>query len=286
MNDIFRKFSFFFFSAFFCFSSITASALDSCEDVCCDDEPYLIDTCYSSTPLNECAWSISIRGGIAPTAWLNRGDAYIVIPASVPPVISIGRVKSYNDLFDLPWVAGLELAYNSTGNTQVFVEGVFRSSPNKNSIKRTVEGATPVVVTERMDDAKTWFGYLGARQYFNRDWICDSVAPYIGFKAGFVHHDKIRMKFFENSDKKGSFTLFEATTGVSAGVFLGLDCALMESLSLQLQGDLLVSQAIQGKRNIPLPVISNDNRVVTNIIAGRVNSEVSFPITVALRYSF
>ncbi|MFA6916704.1 MAG: hypothetical protein WC222_09940 [Parachlamydiales bacterium] len=282
MTDLLRKFAFIALTTL-CFSStMHADEFDCCNDPCID-EVCVLEAPYCGTPLNEGNWNISIKGGIAPSIWMNRGNGYVVIPTNVPPVLSSGQVKSYQDLFDMPWAAGLEIAYNSTGHTQYFIEGLYRCSPNKTVLTRTFPD-TQITIRETMDDGKDWFGYFGVRQFFCRDWICDSVAPYIGFKAGFVHHQKIRIKVTENASKAGSFTLFESTTGVSAGLFLGLDCALMECLSLQLQSDVLVSQAIQGKRNIVLPAVVENG--ATNIIAGRVNTEITFPITVALRYSF
>lgn len=298
-----RKFSFSFLALSCFILPIHASEVD-----CLDDDTYLIeDDCYCSTPIKQGEWNISIKGGIAPTTWLNRRNEYVVsINQQNTPIVTSKNIGSFEDNFDMPWTASVEVAYNISDYSQIFVEGSYKSAPNKKSTKKEVDG---IKLRERTDDAHDWSGYFGVRQFFCRDWVCDSVAPYIGFKAGFVNHQKINTHFYvgkvaqnqnQNQNQNeaqnkpqivyneiGKQVQFQSTTGISAGAFIGLDCALMESLNIQLQIEVIASQPIQGRQNVEFPGSRTlQPGEITNIMAGKINSELTFPITVGLRYSF
>jgi hypothetical protein len=227
-----------------------------------------------------------VKGGVVPTTWNNRGTIYAVNPSLLVPVFSIGKTPKFNDVFDLPWTVGLELGYNTSDHTQVFLEANYLSAEGKrhSHFLDTLD----LTFTHHHHNAQAWTGYIGARYYFDRCWLCDRVAPFLGFKAGFIHHKKAHSTVEINGVEVGSSSFFLGQTGVSAGAQLGFDIQVWDCLSAVLNFEVVFSQSRRTNNNIPLvfPVGAAPIGGITNLNVGSLGREVSYPITLGLRYEF
>lgn len=250
---------------------------------CCDWNA--CNTCCPG-PLNECHFSVLVRGGVVPTTWTNRGTIYAIAPSIPPFVFSIGKTPKFDDVFDLPWTVGLELAYNTSDHTQVFLEADYISAEGKRHSH--FEDTLGITFAHRHHNNQTWTGYIGARYYFDRCWLCDRVAPFLGFKAGFVHHKRTHNSLSINGVDVDSGSFFGGQTGVSAGAQLGFDVQIWDCVSAVLNFEVVFSQSRRTNNNIPIvfPVGAAPIGGITNLSVGSLGREVSYPITLGLRYEF
>lgn len=246
-----------------------------CEDVCC----------YPG-PLTECAFSVLVKGGVVPTTWHNRGTIYAVNPTVAPPIVfSIGKTPKFDDVFDLPWTVGGEVAYNVSDRAQVFLEANYLNAEGKRH-SHTIDG-TNLVLSHRHRDASAWTGYLGARYYFSRSWLCDRVAPFVGFKAGFIHHKRANSHVQIAGIDVSTQSFFLGETGVSAGAQIGLDVQIWDCIYAVLNFEVVFSQARRVNNNIVIvPPVGAGVGGITNLNVGCLGKEVSYPITLGLRYQF
>ncbi|MFA6914941.1 MAG: hypothetical protein WC222_00960 [Parachlamydiales bacterium] len=248
---------------------------DNCNS-CCET----VDPCCYQGPLCEGGWSILAKGGIDPIHWTERGKVWLTVPAAVPAVFSVSRTAKFRNQFELPYIVGGEIAYNLSDNAQLFVEANYIHGKGKtfNFIAGTF------VVSEVNDDYEAWSGYIGGRYYFSRSWICDRVSPFVGLKAGFVNHRQVKygLSLFGTFIEKDPY--YVGKSGVSAGVQLGFDILITDALSAVLNLEAVASQGPRANRNNEFdPVLTGG---LTNVNIGQVGTEVSFPITLGLRYTF
>lgn len=249
---------------------------DNCNSCCDQPEP----CCVVPGPLCEGGWSILAKGGIDPIHWTERGRVWLTVPALPVPVFSVSRTAKFDKQYDLPYIVGGEIAYNFSDSAQLFIEANYINGKGKTF--NFVAGAFNV--SEVNDDYEAWSGYIGGRYYFSRSWICDRVAPFVGLKAGFVNHRRSDYALSLGGVFIDKDPYYVGKTGVSAGVQLGFDVAICDNFSAVLNLEAVASQGPRANRNNELdPVLTGG---LTNVNIGQVGTEVSFPITLGLRYTF
>lgn len=272
---------------------MTVSAWDSCEPDCCFTTCNPCDPCCECPPaLCEGRWSVMVRGGVAPTNWTEHGNAFLTVPFS-PFVVSLGNADKFNKIFDTPWLVGAEIAYNISCSAQVYIEGNYVQATGKKFNHEVLLNDFTYDFRNHFKDYSVWTGYLGARYYFCRSWLCDRVAPFVGFKAGFISHKKTHHTLhIENFPVVGGTAEEvlvsdgdhnDTITGVSAGLSLGFDIKVTECLSAVLNFEFVASQPPRARHDNELP----ENRLgASHLSFGALGTEVSFPITLGLRYEF
>src|SRR5262249_2749356 len=120
-------------------------------------------------------------------------------------------------------------------------------------------------------------GYFGARYYWDR-WF-NQLSFFLGAQIGLTHHRSSRADFtifLVNPTQTVTFTdieLFRQNTKISGGVNFGFDICY-NNWSLVINGEIIVSSGPRGMEN------------QSNVILGNVETEVRFPITVGIRYTF
>lgn len=257
-------------------SSCCAPKVDSCctIDPCCS-----IDPCCCG-PLSEGSFSILVKGGVNPTHWSERGRVWLTFPANVPAVVSFNRTPRFKDQFDTPYIVGGEIAYNFSCQAQLFFEANYIRADGKNH--STSGGQVPV--SFGFGNYEAWNWYLGGRYYFDRSWLCDRVSPFLGLKAGFVNHREVRYDLTVNDVFIERDVYIHGKSGVSIGAQIGFDVQICDNISAVLNFEAVATAGPRTNRNNVVDPLLNGG--VTNVNVGPVGTEVSFPITLGVRYTF
>ena len=243
-------------------------------------------SCYECgcNPLYCGAWDLQLQGGVAPILWRNRGDILGVSCATstTSPLLALFQTPKFNKLHKTPWVVGGQIGYHWSDNARMYVE--FNYSQAKG--KTDAEFATSVTGLNAfltLDKYKVFDAYVGARYYWDR-W-CDRVAFFLGGKVGITHHKRQDVSLravLGQTTSTLNFRAFDSNTVVSGGADFGLDFCFCGNWSFVITGSVLASC---GPRAARFHVV-NPQLGITDLIVGGIGSELRFPVTAGVRYSF
>lgn len=290
-----------FFLAPLLAGSINADSYRQDRDECCRPS-----CCYECgcNPLYCGALDLQVQAGVAPILWRDRGVFNTVICplADISSVGSLFNIPKFRTFFHIPWIVGGQVGYALSDNIRVYLEANYVQASAKNNVLLSTVGITPsVAILFNNGKYKLFDAYVGIRYYFDR-W-CDMVSLFVGMKAGVLHHNRTRFApTITVTPAAGivipTIDLFVRSTVPSGGLNVGLDFCLCGCWSLALTAELVASCGPKSNENIPfgqpgasctaiafqptLPAVPGLN----NILIGHIGTELRFPITASLRYSF
>lgn len=267
-----------------------------------DERYYSYD---DSAALLDCgSFNLLVHGGVAPTLWRHRGDfsAVSCFASSVPDVnesiIPLFSFPQFKKFFHVPWIVGGQIGYAFSSCSEIYVEVNYRQASRRDFAINNV-----VIPNDLVNIAFT-FGnkyraidaYVGARMYWGRYW-CDRAALFVGAKFGFVHHKSIDFSYSitpQNvpaqlalvSPSEVSFTT--RRTAPAGGANIGLDWHYGCGFSIVLMAEVVATCAPRTNGNIPLVNTCTQlpSIVPNNLLLGSLGTELFFPITLGLKYSF
>ena len=150
----------------------------------------------------------------------------------------------------------------------------------------------PQTVTFAITNYRLYNFYAGSRYYFNR-W-CRSISLFLGGKIGVIHHQRVNLNTLTIAAPELAPVnviptapvpqLFKNNILISGGVNAGLDCCFYDHWSVVVTGEVVAQCGPKTNSNIALAMIEPIS--ATNIIIGQIQTELCFPITVGIRYSF
>lgn len=274
------------------------------DDVYYENRDCCPSSCYECgcNPLYCGAWDLQIHGGVAPIVWRKRDAILGVSCASVftSPILPLfDEVPKFKDFFKTPWYVGGQVGYHWSDNTRLYLEFNYSQARRKSDPDFTtlpIPPVTTVGVPVRLEFSKykVFDAYVGARYYWDR-W-CDRVAFFLGGKVGLVHHKGVDSRLvagiangvpvFEAND----IGIFRRNTNVSGGVNFGLDVCFCGNWSFVLTGEVVASCGPRAVQVIPLaatvvipPFTAGGLRA---FLPGHIETELRFPVTAGIRYSF
>lgn len=239
---------------------------------------------FERGPLCCGAFSLTIRGGIAPAIFSHRETSDLVVNGNIGPIVSQGYLPEFFRQFQLPWMIGAEFAWNASARVQFFAEYSYTQARGESQFL-PIAG---VSFAERLSDLRMNASYLGARYYFNGLSSCfgrGPITPYVGFKAGVVWQAEMRTNYFFNGvEVANNVPYYLSLACVSGGLQLGAEWRFCSCWSLLLQGEFIATQGPVGNSNIVLDTSFQDT--VTNLFVGNTGWLVTFPVTLGLRWTF
>jgi hypothetical protein len=242
-------------------------------------------SCYECgcNPLYCGAWDLQIQAGVNPIKWRHRGNLFVNDCTNSPanPFVVLGQIRSFNDFFKTPWIVGGQIGHHWSDNARVYVEFNYSQAKAKTSIL-IAPGATTLATT--FDKYKIFDAYVGARYYWDR-W-CDRVAFFLGGKVGLTHHKSLDGAYtaVDGTVILGTFRTFESSTVVSGGADFGFDVCFCGNWSFVVTGSVIASCGPASNPNTIL--LSPSVPEQSLLLVGQIGTELRFPVTAGIRYSF
>lgn len=278
-------------------STIQANRNQDVDGSCCPRSG-----CYECgcNPLYCGAFDVQGHAGVAPIFWTDRGDISFVQCTSNPLTSGIAflfEVPHFFKLFRIPWTVGGQVGYAVNENIRVFVEFNYLQAKGKGNALITTVSTTPQTIAFSMGKYELFDVYLGAQYYWNR-W-CDYTSFFVGAKVGLTHRKRTHFSSTLTSATivppvvlTTDTDFFHRNTIPSGGLELGLDFCMCGNWSVQLVGEVVASCGPRSAR-IDFGQISGCAVVqavpvagINNFIIGHIGTELRFPITLGIRYSF
>lgn len=252
-------------------------------------------SCFSScyecgcNPLYCGAWDLQVQGGVNPILWRNR-DQILGVNCGLttnPVAVLYNNTPKFNKLFKTPWIVGGQVGYAWSDNVRVYVEFNYSQTKGKDSVLLATDFNSAFSTTYTYHKYKLFDAYAGVRYYWDR-W-CDRVAFFLGGKVGLTHHKRLSADLVfiapavVNLSQTG-IDQFGSNTVVSGGANFGFDVCFCGNWSFVVTGEVVASCGPRNVNNLVLPGAGFNG--FTNILPGHVGTELRFPVTAGIRYSF
>lgn len=283
MKTFITKFSMIFFLAVLITGVITSC---SANDYQC-----------SCNPLDCGAFDIQLQGGINPISWRNRGEFDTVnCVGFINPVVKIFDIPQFHTFFRMPWIVGGQVGYAWSENTRIYLECNYSQAHAKNQIALLTNNplvVPPQTVIFAIKNYHLYDVYAGIRYYCNR---YNNASLFIGGKVGLTHHHAVNLNTLTITAPELSpiivvpsspiTRLFKHNNSVSGGFNIGLDYCFCENVSLVITGEVVASCGPKNNANIALMPQPAGIISAANLIIGQIQTELRFPVTAGIRYSF
>ncbi len=285
---------------------LLANRYDDREECC---EKTCNTCCYECgcNPLYCGAWDLQGQVGVVPILWVDRGiinevSCAQVVLAGSNSIFPLFNIPKFRTFFGIPWTVGGQIGYAASDNVRFYLEVNYLQARAKDTVLLATVGVTPA--TSILFNTKKYRlidAYIGARYYWDR-W-CERVSFFLGAKAGLTHRNRVQWSpTITVSPSEGvvipPIDLFSRNTVPSGGINFGFDYCYCGCWSFVLTGEIVASCGPKSNSNIAfgqpgagctglavqgaLPAVPGIN----NLLIGTIGTEVRFPITAAVRYSF
>ena len=240
-------------------------------------------------PLYCGAWDLQVQGGVAPVLWRNRG-ALVGVNCSLTPAVAVNLLNTtprFSKFFKTPWYVGGQVGYALSDNSRVYLEFDYSQANGKNTVALTSDFTPAGTLTFTFDKYKVFEGYVGARYYWDR-W-CDRLSFFLGGKVGFLHHKKQNVNLLAAFPSTVTPVTYDdqswnnSSTRVSGGGHVGLDYCICGNWSLVLTGEVV---ATCGPRGVGAIHLASSFGGFSDVFTPGIGTELRFPVTLAVRYSF
>ncbi len=257
------------------------------------DGEYATDNCgrsyeCSCNPLYCGAIDLQLQGGVNPIKWRNRGDVLSIFCAAGSASIIGDQIQSFSSGFKTPWIIGGQLGYHWSDNVRTYVEFNYSQAKTKTLDIPNLLPGQQFLGFSTYSKYKVFDAYVGARYYWNR-W-CDRTAFFLGAKVGLTHHKSISGSL-SGLLFGGALTVLApdaafalSNTVVSGGADFGFDVCLCGNWAIVITGSVLASCGPQFNPNLIVP--TNVVVTTTNLVYRGIGTELRFPVTAGIRYSF
>lgn len=293
---------------------------DCCQPACCEQ----VYDC--GDPLNCGSVNFWFRAGVAPTIWNDRSDFSFVSCNALAiqgnniksNIVSVFPLPKFKDFFKTPWIIGGQIGYAVTDCFEFYLEANYRKAATRGRTKLAngfeanfvldggldengmpigvaITGDRVIIGLNFRDGYRAADFYVGARYYWGRCW-CDRLAWFLGGKFGLVHRQAVDFDFNISSTfcsasaalTGTSATFFERSNSPAAGVNFGLDWCLGCGWSFMIMAEAVATCGPKSNDNIVIASNCSQlpNLLPSNIIIGPIGTEIFFPVTFGVKYSF
>lgn len=281
-------------------SAQTIKADDCCPKDCCDQ----VYDC--GDPLNCGSVNLLFHAGVAPTLWRDRGNfsaiscnALAAVPNTGTNIINFFELPKFSKLFHVPWYVGGQIGYAVTDCFEFYFEANYRQASHKHQFEVVgieIPNDTVTVLLNLRNKYQAFDAYVGARYYWGR-WWCDRIAFFLGGKFGLVHHKSVCFDYTITSTfcpaeaplaSTSRVPLFFKNTVPASGLNFGFDWCVGCGWSVVLMGEVVATCGPKSNGNIPIAANCSQLSSImpSNLIVGGTGTELFFPVTLGLKYSF
>lgn len=256
-------------------------------------------------PLYCGAYSVQFHAGVAPIVWKNRGELDIISCVSNdanPLIVVANEFPKFSKLYRAPWYIGGKIGYDFTDNAEVYLELDYLQAKRKNNTNNEFVVLNPDLgqaFALNLGKYKLFEMYVGARYYTDRFWC--NTAFFLGGKIGFTHHKHTSVQYLVNgivipviptdvcpNGQSGVANnyLFGNSNVVSGGLNFGLDYCWCGNWSFVLTGEVVAAAAPCSRTTAVFANPTPAPLTATGVVFGGFCTELRFPVTVGVRYSF
>ena len=247
----------------------------------------------------ECGhFDVQIQAGVDPIVWTSKQPFGIIASGinATMPLQSLAQAR-FSSLFKIPWIVGGQVGYAYDDCVRVYLEANYIQSRGKKNHSVTLTGLpTQTQLLFSFGKYRIFDMYAGARYYFDGCW-CQQASFFIGAKIGFAHHFKTSLDLAVTQNNvlltctPHFANAYTSNTIISAGGNVGIDYQWCSCVSLVLTGEIVASCGpTSNNLNIAqLELGANPNvglAAVTDIIPAFGATELRFPVTLGIRYTF
>ena len=263
-------------------------------------------------PLNCGSLNVWLRAGVAPLSWRDRGDFSAVscnslsIPSFGQDIVPILHpLPQFKKFFNLPWIAGGQIGYRLPIVLNFFwnliIDQLHANVFTESGI--IIPNDVVTVSFTFADNYRVYDAYIGGRFYWGRYW-CDRLAVFFGAKYGLVHHKAICLSSPSTITSTACSTsnplviasgtttvpFFLSNTRPAAGINAGFDWCLGCGWSFMVMGEIVASCGPKSNSSGSIVITANCTQLPSilpsNLIVGGTGTELYFPVTFGLKYSF
>lgn len=280
----------------FLFFNRSASPVDCCAPAC-------------GSPLECGSYDVQFQAGVCPIRWnhAERLSGSTFAPFVISPTLFLFRNPQFSTFYHVPWIIGGQAGYAWSDHTRLYFEVNYVQATSKEDATFNTDSTPSLPAAITLTKYKLLDAYIGGRYYTNRCW-CDRVSFFLGGKIGFTIHHKdsfdvaVGFALQQQSFQPTNFNavaggaprlqtqsvlldvpLFDHQTVISGGINGGFDVCC-GNWSLVVTGEVVISKGPQVANDLLVsPAISN---IFTLVFFGKVGTELRFPITAGIRYTF
>lgn len=233
---------------------------------------------------------IQFQAGICPIRWNDGGHISInsFAPFVASPTLSLFRHVHFSNLYHLPWILGMQTGYSWSEHARLYFEVNYAQAQAQQDVGFNTDSTPTLPAAITLNKYKLIDAYVGGRYYWDRYW-CERVSFFLGGKIGLVHHCRNTFDLVIGIPQLGNQTVlldvpvFDSRTSISGGINGGFDICC-GNWSLVFTSEVVISRGPQvGDDLLVSPPISN---IFSTIFFGKVGTELRFPITAGIRYTF
>lgn len=252
-----------------------------------------VDCCAPSCNSNplECGdYDIQFQVGVCPIRWNNADHERInsFTPFAPSSSLILFRHAHFSSFYQVPWIIGAQAGYSWSDHVRVYVEVNYVQARAKQDVPFFTDSTPSLPAAITMSKYKLFDAYMGGRYYSDRCW-CNRVSYFLGGKIGLVRHRDVEFDLVIGSPVIVNQTVlldvpvFDRKTSISGGINGGFDICC-GNWSLVITGEIIISKGSQLADDVLLsPPVSN---IFTNVFFGKIGSELRFPVTAGIRYTF
>lgn len=270
-----------------------------------DCQPCVREYECGCNPLYCGAYSVQFHAGVAPIVWRSRGELDIISCTSNdanPLVVVADQFPQFKKLYRAPWYIGGKFGYDFTDNAEVYLELDYLQAKRKSNTNNQFVILNPNLaqtLTLDLGKYKLFEVYVGARYYTDRCWC--NAAFFLGGKIGFTHHKHTNVQFLINGSpipviptstcpdgQTGSIDnhLFSNSNVVSGGLNFGLDYCWCGNWSFVITGEVIAAGAPCSRTTAVFANPTPAPLFATGVVFGGFCTELRFPVTAGIRYTF
>lgn len=252
-----------------------------------------VDCCApacSVSPLECGDYDVQFHVGVCPIRW-NHADRERIssfAPFVISPALILFRNAHFSNLYHLPWVIGAQAGYSWSDHTRIYFEVNYVQAKAKQDVPFITDSTPTLPAAITLTKYKLFDAYIGGRYYSDRCW-CDRVSFFFGGKIGFVRHRDVEFDLVLGSPAIVNQTVlldvpvFDHQTNISGGINGGFDICC-GNWSFVFSAEVVISKGPQLADDVLLsPPVSN---IFTTVFFGKLGTELRFPITAGIRYTF
>lgn len=268
-----------FSSGFLFFNRSAADCPADCCAPACNANPLECGDC-----------DIQFQVGVCPIRWNNADHERInsFTPFAPSSSLILFRHAHFSSFYQVPWIIGAQVGYSWSDHVRCYVEVNYVQARAKQDIPFFTDSTPTLPAAITMSKYKLFDAYIGGRYYSDRCW-CNRVSYFLGGKIGLVRHRDVEFDLVIGSPVIVNQTVlldvpvFDRQTSISGGINGGFDICC-GNWSLVITGEIVISKGPQLADDVLLsPPVSN---IFTNVFFGKIGSELRFPITAGIRYTF